>query len=96
MPWAKFIKAHLGAIVGMDFLTVEVATLFGLVRYYVLFVIDIGSRAVEIAGMGETRTVDGCSRWLVTLSTLRTGSCLASGMCCWIVTRCTRKRSEES
>ncbi len=24
MPWAKFIKAHLGAIVGMDFFTVEV------------------------------------------------------------------------
>jgi transposase InsO family protein len=53
MPWAKFIKAHLGAIVGMDFLTVEVATLFGLVRYHVLFVIDIGSRAVEIAGIGR-------------------------------------------
>ena len=44
----------------MDFLTVEVATLFGLVRSHVLFVIDIGSRAVEIAGIG--REPDG--RWM--------------------------------
>jgi putative transposase len=53
MPWSKFIKAHLGAIVGMDFFTVEVMTLFGLVRYHVLFAIDIGSRAVEIVGIGR-------------------------------------------
>jgi hypothetical protein len=31
MPWSKLIKAHLGALVGMDFFTVEVATWFGLV-----------------------------------------------------------------
>ncbi len=60
MPWSKFIKAHLGAIVGMDFFTVEVMTLFGLVRYHVLFAMDIGSRAVEIVGIG--RDPDG--RWM--------------------------------
>ena len=38
----------MGAIVGMDFFTVEVLTVFGLVRYHVLFVIDIGSRIVEV------------------------------------------------
>src|SRR5450631_3912497 len=31
--WATFIKAHLGAIAGMDFFTVEVVTAMGLVRY---------------------------------------------------------------
>jgi len=51
MSWATFIKAHLGAIVGMDFFTVEVATWLGLVRYHVLFAIDIASRKVEIVGM---------------------------------------------
>jgi len=50
MPWAKFIKAHLGALVGMDFFTVEVVTWLGLVRYHVLFAIDIASRKVEILG----------------------------------------------
>jgi transposase InsO family protein len=53
MSWGTFIKAHLGAIVGMDFFTVEVATLVGLIRYHVLFVIDIGSRTVDIAGIGR-------------------------------------------
>jgi putative transposase len=50
MPWAQFIKAHLGALVGMDFFTVEVVTWLGLVRYHVLFAIDIATRKVEILG----------------------------------------------
>ncbi|MGA9652339.1 MAG: hypothetical protein WBV96_00375, partial [Polyangia bacterium] len=54
------IKAHLGAIAGMDFFTVEVVTLLGLIRYHVLFVIDIGSRTVEIAGIGR----DPGGRWM--------------------------------
>jgi len=51
--WATFIKAHLGAIAGMDFFTVEVLTVLGLVRYHVLFVIDIGSRIVEVVGLAR-------------------------------------------
>ena len=51
--WATFIKAHLGAIAGMDFFTVEVMTVMGLVRYHVLFVIDIGSRLVEVVGLAR-------------------------------------------
>jgi putative transposase len=41
----------MGAIAAMDFFTVEVVTLAGLVRYHVLFVIDLASRRVEIAGV---------------------------------------------
>ena len=51
MSWATFIKAHLGVIVGMDFFTVEAVTWLGLVRYHVLFAIDIASRNVEILGI---------------------------------------------
>jgi putative transposase len=51
--WATFIKAHLGAIAGMDFFTVEVVTMMGLVRYHVLFAIDIGSRFVEVVGLAR-------------------------------------------
>jgi len=51
MPWRTFLKAHLGAIAAMDFFSVEVLTFTGLVRYYVLFVIDIATRRVEIAGV---------------------------------------------
>ncbi len=51
MPWKTFLKAHMGAIAATDFFTVEVLTLVGLVRYHVLFVIDIGTRRVHIAGI---------------------------------------------
>jgi putative transposase len=51
MPWATFLKAHLGSISATDFFTVEVLTLGGLVRYFVLFVIDIETRRVQIAGI---------------------------------------------
>jgi putative transposase len=51
MSWATFIKAHLGEIVAADFFTVEILRPFGLVRYYVLFVIDIQTRRVNIAGI---------------------------------------------
>jgi len=51
MSWATFIKAHLGVIVGMDFFTVEAMTWLGLVRYHVLFAIDIATRKVEILGI---------------------------------------------
>jgi transposase InsO family protein len=51
--WATFIKAHLSAIAAADFFTVEVLSWAGLVRYHVLFVIDLASRRVEIAGISR-------------------------------------------
>ncbi len=45
------IGGHWAAIAAMDFFTVEVLTLVGLVRYHVLVVIDLASRRVEIAGI---------------------------------------------
>ena len=48
MPWRTFLRAHWGAIAAMDFFTVEVLTWAGLVRYHVLFVIDLATRRVEI------------------------------------------------
>lgn len=49
--WSTFLRAHWGAIVGMDFFTVEVLNLRGLIRYFVLFAIDLETRRVEIAGV---------------------------------------------
>ncbi len=45
------MKAHCGAIAATDFFSVEVLTRSGLVRYFVLFVIDLKTRRVEIAGI---------------------------------------------
>jgi len=58
--WTTFIKAHLGAIAAADFFTVGVVALAGLVRYHVLFLIDIATRKVEIAGISPSP--DG--RWM--------------------------------
>ena len=38
MPWKTFLRTHLGAIAAADFFSVEVLTVTGLVRYFVLFV----------------------------------------------------------
>jgi putative transposase len=51
MSWETFLKAHWGAISATDFFSVEVLTRSGLVRYFVLFVIDLKSRRVDIAGI---------------------------------------------
>ena len=87
MSWATFIKAHLGVIVGMDFFTVEAMTWLGLVRYHVLFAIDIAARKVEATGW---------NRWHGTSSTHLTGSYLASGICCSTGIHCTRKHFDAS
>ena len=49
--WSTFLKAHWDSIAATDFFTVEVLTLRGLVTYYVLFVLDLSSRKVKIAGI---------------------------------------------
>ncbi|MEM7311312.1 MAG: integrase core domain-containing protein [Planctomycetota bacterium] len=49
--WRAFIKAHWGAIAGMDFFTTEVWTPRGLQTYFVLFVIDLKTRRVHVAGV---------------------------------------------
>jgi transposase InsO family protein len=49
--WKEFIRTHLDVLVVTDFFTAEVWTRCGLVTYYVLFFIHLGSRKVHIAGM---------------------------------------------
>ena len=49
--WKEFIASHGEVLAATDFFTTEVWTLRGLVTYYVLFIIDIASRKVHVAGM---------------------------------------------
>jgi hypothetical protein len=53
MSWATFLKAHWGAIAATNFFSVEVLTRTSLVRYFVLFIIDLQTRRVEIAGIAQ-------------------------------------------
>ena len=49
--WKEFIRTHMDVLVATDFFTAEVWTLGGLVTYYVLFFIHLGSRKVQVAGV---------------------------------------------
>jgi putative transposase len=49
--WKAFIRTHMDVLVATDFFTAEVWTLGGLVTYYVLFFIHLGSRKVQVAGV---------------------------------------------
>src|SRR6266567_919287 len=57
-PWSTFLKAHWKVLAASDFLTVEVWTAEGLVTHYLLFVISLCDRVVEIAGI-TTRPDEG-------------------------------------
>jgi putative transposase len=58
--WRTFIKSHAAVITAADFFTTEVWTARGLVTHYTLFVIDIATRRVHIAGT----TVNPTSAWM--------------------------------
>jgi transposase InsO family protein len=58
--WRTFIKSHAAVIAAADFFTTEVWAARGLVTYYTLFVIDIATRRVHIAGT----TVNPTSAWM--------------------------------
>lgn len=57
--WNTFLQAHFESIAATDFFTVEIWTPRGLIRYWVLFVIDLPTRRIEIAGISEAP----CGSW---------------------------------
>jgi putative transposase len=62
--WHEFIRAHMDVLVATDFFTTEVWTWGGLVTYYVLFFIHLGSRKVYVAGV----TAHPHERWMVQMA----------------------------
>jgi putative transposase len=67
MTWPQFLTLHWEVLAATDFFTVEVATWRGLVTYNVLFVMDLGTRQVHVAGMTPHSTDDfmrQCARQL--------------------------------
>jgi hypothetical protein len=55
--WRDFLRAHWDVLGATDFFTVEVWTRGGLVTDFVLFVMELATRRVEIAGITPTRTL---------------------------------------
>ncbi len=51
VSWEQFLKLHWEVLAATDFFTVEVATWHGLITYYVLFVMELSTRRVHLAGI---------------------------------------------
>jgi len=67
MSWAQFLKMHWEVLAATDFFTVEVATWHGLVTYYVLVVMELATRRVQVAGITPHPTaafMQQCARQL--------------------------------
>ena len=62
--WREFLQMHWEVLAAADFFTVEVWTRSGLVRVVVLFVIELSTRRVEIAGI--TTQPDGA--WMTQIA----------------------------
>ncbi len=57
--WSTFLKAHRRVLAASDFLTVEAWTGRGLVTHYLLCVISLADRVVDIAGITIRRLIEG-------------------------------------
>lgn len=62
--WKEFISAHMAALTGVDFFTVEVLTWRGLATYYVLFFVQLETRRVTLAGVTRHPTAE----WMLQMS----------------------------
>ena len=51
MSWKTFLQAHWEAIAASDMLTVEIWVGRSLVRYHILFTIELGTRRFNIMGI---------------------------------------------
>ncbi len=59
--WRQFLSSNWDCLAAADFFTVEVWSWRGLITYYVLFVMELSTRRVHIAGI--TRNPD--TRWMI-------------------------------
>jgi transposase InsO family protein len=64
MSWRTFVRAHAHLIAAADFFTTEVWAARGLVTYFTLFVIDVATRRVYVAGT----TTNSNAEWMAQIA----------------------------
>ena len=96
MRWKTFLKAHWGAIAATDFFTIEGVTWQGLVRYFVLFVIDLKTRQVEIAGIAASPDGAWMRQIARNLTDAEAVSCFVAATSFTTAIRSSRRASEKS
>src|SRR3982750_3984622 len=85
--WKDFIAAHMAVLTGMDFFTAEVLTWRGLATYYVLFVIQLETRRVTLAGITQHPTEEWMEQMARHLTDADTGALLGQRYPCMTATR---------
>jgi hypothetical protein len=63
--WTEFLKAHWDVLAAADFFTVDVWTRTGLTRFAVLFIIELSTRRIEIAGITSEPNADWMSQGIM-------------------------------
>jgi hypothetical protein len=51
MSWNDFLRIHWETLAAADFFTIEVRSRIGLVRYVVLFAVELSTRRVQVIGI---------------------------------------------
>jgi hypothetical protein len=64
IDWERFISSYMDSLAATDFFTVEVMTPTALLRYMILFFIDIKTRKVELAGIAH----DPDGKWMAQMA----------------------------
>ena len=64
MEWKTFLAAHWEVMAATDFFTVEIMTIRGLVRHLVLFVFELKTRRIHVAGIA----IDPDGRWMAQMA----------------------------
>ncbi len=89
--WKDFIASHMAVLAGTDFFTVEVLTWRGLATYYVLFVIQLETRRVTLAGITRHPTEEWMEQVARNLTDPNAEPSTANATFCMIVTRILRR-----
>jgi hypothetical protein len=79
--WRDFIVAHMAVLAGMDFFTAEVLTWRGPATYYVLFVIQLETRRVTLAGITRHPTEEWMQQVARNLTDADAGALRGAGLC---------------
>ena len=94
--WKDFIASHMAVLAGTDFFTVEVLTWRGLATYYVLFVIQLETRRVTLAGITRHPTEEWMEQVARNSPTPNAEPSTDSDTFCMIVTRSSAPPSDLS
>jgi putative transposase len=92
--WAKFLKSHWDVLAAIDFTTIEVWTIGGLVTYYLLFVMELNARRVHFAGCTPNPHAAWVKQMARNLTDAEDGFLNGKRTCSWIVTPSSARRFE--